>query len=237
MRMNCVLWLAVFLILSERASAEPIQPGAATYDYFNVFSTVLFPGTPLNPGPDPVEFELQAQGTLTAEWDEQIGTTIPFEIPSVVADGFLPTDPPISFQILAGIEEVPQLGPFAGNYLNVVQDPSDPGFPTGDPSSLVSADVVVGGPFAQILADGTFLYSTQYTFEGEILGLPYPVGTEFIGTHDSEVRVQIGAEPDPMVDPVIGLTLAGGVITIVPEPSAIGLLLFAAGGLLLVHRF
>ena len=142
------------------------------------------------------------------------------EITSAVANGDFFGAP---FKIFAGIEEVPLLGPFVGTYSNIVQDKNDPGFPTGEPSSLVSADVSIAGPFSQVLADGTTLYTiTPYTFEGPISGLPYPVGTQFIGTEDVEVRVQLGTMPDPSIDPVIGLALAGGVVEVtrvIPEPS------------------
>ena len=83
------------------AAAAPIQPGAASYGYTNVFTSVLFPGTPFNPGPDPVSFPVFSEGTFATEWGTQSGSTIPFEITSVVAEGFLPTMPPTPFQILA----------------------------------------------------------------------------------------------------------------------------------------
>ena len=127
---------------------------------------------------------------------------------------------------------MPQLGPFDGSYSDIVQDPNDPGFASGDPSSLVSARVEVGGPFAQVLADGTFLYTEPYTFDNTIFGLPYPVGTELIGRDDAQVRVQLGTSPDPTVDPVVGVALAGGVVTVtrvIPEPSAMCLVLICLG--------
>ena len=220
--------LAACQALSVNLHAEPVQAGSATYEYSNTFTSRLFPGTPFNPGTTPIDVPVVSNGVFVTEWQNQVGTTMPFEIVSAVADGVLPTDPPAPFQILAGIQEVPQLGAFAGNYLNVVQDPGDPGFPTGDPSSLVSADVELGGPFAQVLIDGTTLYTTPYNFVGTISALPYPVGTEFFGTNDSEVRVQLGPTPDPDNDPVVGMALAGGIVRIdrvVPEPSAMGLLL------------
>lgn len=236
MRLIAMLGVSSLLVCPWLARAAPIQPGSADYVYTNVFTTVLFPGTPFNPGAGPIQFDVFSQGTFSTEWGLQVGTSMPLEIPSVVAFGSLPTAPPIPFQILAGADQVPQLGPFVGAYSNVMQDPADPGFPTGAPSSLTSADVLVGGPFAQVLADGTFLYANDYTFAGSISGLPYPLGTQFVGTHDAEIRVQLGVSPDPMVDPVIGLILADGLITVVPEPSSFSLLLAAVAAATWVMR-
>ena len=141
----------------------------------------------------------------------------------------LPTDPVIPFEIFGGVNEAPFLDPFVGTISNIVQDASDPGFLTGDPSSLVSGVRRVGGPFAQQLADGTLLYTdASYFFEAKITGLPFPVGQQFIGTEDVAIRVQLGATIDPATDPIVGMALAGGLveITAVPEPDS-GMLLFS----------
>jgi hypothetical protein len=58
-------------------------------------------------------------------------------VPFVQFSGLFPGVPPIPFEILAG---TPDLPPTTGQFTNIVQDPEDPGFAAGDPSSLVSAD-------------------------------------------------------------------------------------------------
>ena len=209
---------SVAIFYSAAATAAPIQPGSASYDYRNEFITRVFPGIP---GFKPGDFEIISEGVFVTEWGQQDGNQIKFEITSAVANGEFFGAP---FKIFAGIDEVPLLGPFVGTYSNIVQDKNDPGFPTGEPSSLLSADVSIAGPFSQVLADGTTLYTiTPYTFEGPISGLPYPVGTQFIGT-EVEVLLQLGPTPDPSTDPVIGLALAGGVVEVtrvIPEPSSL----------------
>ena len=115
------------------------------------------------------------------------------------------------------------VGLLVGSFLNVVQDPNDPGFATGDPSSLASALQQSTGRFAQVLADGTTLYTASLDLGGDISGLPYPVGTQLFYGNDAEIRLQLGAVPDPVGDPVVGLFLSGGFVDVIPEPSGFGL--------------
>ena len=105
----------------------------------------------------------------------------------------------------------------------------------------------VGGAFAQIVPTpkgDAFLYSVDpYVFEAEVTGLPFPIGTVFVGTDNSTVDIRLalnGPEGiDPMSDPVIGQVLSGGIITItsiVPEPSAALLCTACSVGLVLVRN-
>ncbi len=210
------------LLLASYAQAAPIAGGEATYEYFNGFISRLFPGTPFNPGPDPVDVPVETNGVFVEVWEPQVGDTIDFEIVSVTATGNLAGVP---FQILAGVEQTPELGPFLGSLTQIQQDPNDPGFATGNPSSLISARRVAAGAFAQVFPDGTFAYGgAPYEFESTVDSLPYSVGSEFIGTISSEVPVFVrqGDLPDPAVDPQIGVILPGGVVRItrvVPEPA------------------
>ncbi len=222
MRQHFRLLACLAVVLAPQVvTAAPIQGGTATYDYFNSFFTRLFPGTPLNPGTEPIDVPVESLGVFTQVWQPQVGFTIVDELTSIRQAGVLPGDPPIPFEIFAGIEETPELGPFIGSITGIVQDPTDPGFAMGNPSSLVSGSRQVGGPFAQQLIDGTFLYTVEsYFFEGQITALPFPVGQEFIGRDDVEVRVRLGSEIDPLADPVVGLVLAGGVVRIIPEPAS-----------------
>ncbi len=173
-------------ILPGMAWAAPIQGGSATYEYYNKFTTRLYPGTPFNPSPDAVDLPVESRGTFTEVWQTQVGDTMAIEAVSAMATGELPGDPPVPFQILAGIQQTPQLGPFAGSYSQIVQNVNDPGYATGAPSSLQSAQRVITGRFEQVLAGGTVLYSGEpYTFDSTITGLPYPAGTVFRGVPGS----------------------------------------------------
>ncbi|MDC0937246.1 hypothetical protein OAS39_13255 [Pirellulales bacterium] len=240
-----LVFATLFFPSAQQSSAAPVQGGNASYEYYNSFTTRLFPGTPFNPGSENVDILVESTGVIKVVWQEQVGDEINFEIVSIVADGELPGEPPIPFQLLGGVEVTPQLGPFVGTYSQIVQDPNDPGFATGDPSSLVSAELFVAGPYAQVLADGTFLYgAAPYEFEASITGLPYPIGTEFFGTSASEVpiRLQLGGAPDPNVDPVIALALSDGYVRIdrvIPEPSGLLLVVsvFAASAAIRIRPF
>ncbi len=231
----CFAVTTLLLAGTRVAEAEPIEAGTATYEYTNSFVTRLFPGTPFNPGSEPVDVPVVSTGVFTHVWDAQVGDTISDELTSLRQTGALPGDPPIPFTIIGGFDETPELGPFLGTISDIVQDPADPGFATGNPSSLTSAFRRVGGPFAQVLIDGTYLYAIDdYVFETNITGLPFPVGTQFVGTDDSvlDVRVRLGAEIDPDNDPVIGQALGGGIVEItrvVPEPASLVLAIGCVG--------
>ncbi len=216
----------VSLLLASSLSAQPIAAGSATYTFENSFVTRLFPGTPFNMGTDPIDLPISVTGVFTQVWQDQVGDAIQDELFSIRSNGALPG--PVEFEILAGADLVPELGAFTGSLTGITQDPGD--------GSLTSAFRTVSGPFAQVLENGAFLYTVDpYTFEANVTGLPFPVGTLFIGTADSSplVRVRLGATIDPINDPVIGQTLPNGQLLItgvVPEPSAAVLLLLGAAG-------
>ena len=210
------------MIVSSYGYGQPIEAGSATYGYFNSFTTRLFPGTPFNEGTEAVDVLVESEGVFTQVWQEQSGTTIQDELTSLRQTGTLAGVP---FEIIGGIEQTPELGPFLGSITQIEQDPVD--------GSLTSAFRSVAGPFAQVLIDGTYLYSMEpYAFESTVTGLPFPVGSQFSGTPTSEVeiRVRLGTTIDPDNDPVIGLALSDGVVTIteiVPEPSSVALVALA----------
>jgi len=211
--------------------AAPIVGGTSTHEYFNTFITRLFPGTAFNPGNVPFDAPVESNGVLTTVWENQVGDQIAFENVSIIQNGVFGGLP---FEILAGTLQAPELGPFGGAYQNVVQDASDPGYASGDPSSLTSALRHGGGQFAQVFFRGTpdeiYLYGDEpYIFESVITSLPYEVGTEFIGLGNAaggpvNIRVRLGVSPDPSADPIIGQALPGGIVRItriVPEPSTL----------------
>ncbi|MCP5517494.1 MAG: hypothetical protein H7A45_09595 [Verrucomicrobiales bacterium] len=68
--------------------------------------------------------------------DAQVGTTIDTEIVSLELAGTSSTLGPLTVRVGAGLGVVE--GPTLGQVTDVVQNPADPGFPTGDPSSFQS---------------------------------------------------------------------------------------------------
>lgn len=217
MRAVTLALLAVSLLASV-VHAAPIVAGGATQSYLNVQQIRLFPGTPFNPGAEAVEFELVARGPLTATWDAQVGDTMQHAVPFVDFEGVFPGG--IPFHILAG---TPDLPPTTGQFANIVQNPADPGFAAGNPSSLVSADYMNTAYFKQVLPDGTTIYSDQVNpaiFTATLSGLPYPVGQQFVSTGPLNLYVQLGPTIDQAHDLVIGQSLHR-LVQVVPEPTAL----------------
>lgn len=236
--MRLILCFCVVAVFSSVATlmAAPIRGGSASANYRTTYMSRLYPGTPFNPGTDPVEVPGEATGVLVYEWQDQVGDTIMVEAVSIRASGELPGPPPIPFELFGGVQEAPELGPWLASYTNVVQDPSDPGYAAGDPSSLVSADYQSTGRFFQVLADGTTLYTGPAELVGEISGIPAPIGTQFTIAREVDLYLQLGAEPDPMGDPIIGVNLPGGIFEVIPEPSGFGLAIIAAAAFATCRR-
>ncbi len=227
------LAFAALSFIAPVADAAPIVAGSATQTYINIQQIRLFPGTPFNPGTEAVEFEVIAHGQLTATWDAQVGSTMQHAVPYVDFEGVFPGG--IPFHILAG---TPDLPPTTGQLSNIVQNPADPGFAAGDPSSLVSADYANTAYFKQVLPDGTTIYSDQVnpaTFTATLAGLPYPVGQQFISTGALNLYVQLGPTIDQANDFLIGQSLHR-VVEVVPEPTALSLLSLGAACLFAARR-
>ena len=245
--------LAAAILLSAPGTVwggqPPIPAGSAIYEFDNTFFVTLVGDTPefdnpFNDSTDPLTLPAAGTGLFTQVWEQQQGDTINDELTSIVEPGLLAGFLP--FLILGGSDELPaELGGFTGSITNITQDPVD--------GSLASGDRLVGGRFAQVVpgvdgiigtADDGYLYSTEpYFFEANgITGLPFPVDTVFTGTDGSTVDIKLALggpdNIDPMVDPVVGQVLSGGLLTItaiVPEPST-GLLVAAAALARLVGR-
>ncbi|TWT75973.1 hypothetical protein Pla123a_27590 [Posidoniimonas polymericola] len=211
-----IVALLAALAAGSVAQAGPILAGSADYTFDNTFFTRLYPGTPFNPTASAVDVPVFAQGAFTQVWGEQVGDEIQDELTSILSSGFIAGMPPVPFDLYGGINEAPDLGAFTGSLTSIVNHPV-----TGE---LISAFRSVGGPFRQVLANGATLYTVDpYVFVASVDSLPFESGDIFIGTQDVDVRYQLGPTIDPINDPVVGSVLAGGVITITPEPIAAAL--------------
>ena len=241
MSRSFAVWVfaTLFCLYSPVVGAAPIQAGSATYEIYNEFQSVLIPdpSNPFNPGPDPIPLTFISTGYLTSVWQEQVGDTIEYEHTSFVTTG----DLPIPFTNVAGAAVVPQLGYYGGHLTGIVQDTSDPGYATGDPSSLTMATSIGDGLFGQLIG-GALLYSaSSYSFEADVTGLPYPVGTVFENkaTQSIDIYMQLGLTPDPMTDLKVAEALPGGIVRItnvVPEPSSLLLTGLAFGTAMVLFR-
>jgi hypothetical protein len=198
-------------VTTSGAAAGPISPGTFTVVVVNAQLVELFPGTPFNPGPDPVVLPVEARGLLTV-------TVGPED-----ADGNYPTSPvavltgsfPFPFTILAGTPDLPAS---RGLISNVVPDPADP-------DGLLSADFREEAYFKLVLPDGTTVYTdpaAPAVFTATLAGVPYPAGTVFASPEPVALYLQLGPGFDPARDLLVGRSF-DRVLTVVPEPASLAL--------------
>jgi len=221
---------AAALLAAASARAEPIVAGTSTLYGRAIQDITLVPGTPLNQGSSEVVLDgLFGDGYLTFIRDAQVGSTI--VMPKATGQ-FSGTEARLggisyTFGAVGTLTE----DDFSGQITDVVQDPSSPGYATGDPSSLIGGTLTFGGAsFGFRFDDGPLAGLVVYTaptvpfaFEATLDGLPPSPGTTL---------VSIGTDKIPILadGAVVGYTSTRRiVITAVPEPSS--LLLVGLGGL------
>jgi hypothetical protein len=132
------LGLATLAILAcPRANAEPIVAGVASFPIAAIQNVELLPGAPFNPsGSSIVVTDLTAVGGISIDHAAQFGSTIGY---TGIDAYFTAASSPIGpFELGAG--PTIGFGGFSGKITNVVQNPLDPGYATGQPSSFVSGD-------------------------------------------------------------------------------------------------
>jgi hypothetical protein len=215
------------------AAAAPIVAGTDRYRLTGSEVVTLFAGGPLGL-PFEVTFTTDKVGSFTVRRQAQVGDTIAYTLSDVLFTGDLPA-------FLGGapfvIVQTPDLPPGSGTISDIVQDPLDPGFPAGDPSSLVSADNHSTASFKLIVpSTGLTLYTDPANppaFFGRMDSLPYDAGTSFVAPGPVAIYLQTGATADPAVDPVVGrmTDITVTVVAAVPEPASLGLLGAGAAGL------
>ena len=222
-----LLFLA--LLSPPSVNAAPIVAGQTTFTVFAIQDVELLPGTPFNPtGSSLVIDDLTAFGTFTIARQAQSGSTIAF---TGVQSLFTGSHPLLgNFELGAG----PPLnvGSFLGVITNVMQDPLDPGFPTGQPSSFASGDMRLDVPaFAlRFQPSGVVVFTKDpFTFTAALDGLPPSPGTVLQGD-----GTQLGVyftDPSTGADLLVGYSTDRRLVTsAVPEPAGLALLGAAAVG-------
>lgn len=228
------LGLPAFLLLATLTSsavADPISPGT-TFLYARAIQDItLLKNTVFNASDqDIVIDDLFGDGYLRLNRAGQAGSTI--EITSL--EGVFSGAHPMLGSYVFGT--VPPLGPddFSGTITNVVQDPNDPGFGTGDPSSFVSGDVKLGGAsFGFSFVGGPTLFTDPlqgFEFSAAFDGLPPSPGTVLQNSGRDVLDVYFN-----------GMLVAQSsdrriLITSVPEPASLALVGTGALTLLSIAR-
>lgn len=233
MRASTILSAFLLLPFASTCSAQ-ITAGQTVFKSRAIQDVTIFASAPFNPfGVDIFIDDLS--GVADWGWDRgaQQGTTIPFSVFGVDYQGSHPGLGSFVFGAAAGI----QAGGFTGEIVNVVLDPGDPGFATGDPSSFDSGAFMVGGqgvvfgfeftggPFAGLMLRTSETQS--FGFEAQLDGLPPSVGTTFVATGDAVLDVVLYDPNNPSATPVVVGRSSDRRIVVIPEPASGWLILSA----------
>jgi hypothetical protein len=229
----------VLAILGPSTSqATPIVAGSTYLPGTAIQDLTLLPGTPFNPTSSPILISgLSGVGSITINRDAEVGNTI--TIPTLSGGLFYGENPNLPPGTTYVFGNIPPLtgADFSGVITNVVQNPLDPGFATGQPSSFQSGDFSFGGssfgfefltgPLAgiKLFTDPSVPFSFSATFDG----LPPSAGTVLTNSGTNILNVDY-------FDPLSGMNIVVAqtsnriiVLSSVPEPSSVVLL--SVGGL------
>jgi hypothetical protein len=231
---QAVVALSLLTILNGSiAQAEPIGAGTTVLPGTAIMDLTLLPGTLFNPGPDPITLTgVSGVGEITLDRDAQLGSTITI---SSLSGGYV-------FGNIAPLTGAD----FSGSITNVVQNPSDPGYATGQPSSFESGNFSLGGPSFgfEFLSPGPLqgvtLFTdpaTPFSFSSTFDGLPPSAGTILENSGPDALNV-IYDGPLSGGTPVVVAQSSNRMIVLgsVPEPSSIALLAAGAIGLCFYGR-
>ena len=250
--MSCVTSRIVsgFLLLAAfapYAAADPIVAGTTYLPGTAIQDITLLPNTPFNPTGSPILInDLFGIGSITINRDTQVGSTIP--ILSLSGGLFYGSDPLLGSFVFGNIPPLTGAD-FSGVITNVVQDPNDPGFATGQPSSFQSGDFSFGGAsfgfeFLTGPAAGIKLFTdpaVPFSFSSTFDGLPPSAGTvlnnsgtdvlnvlfngQVVAT-SSDRRIVLSAVPEPS-----SLTLCGLAAVVVGAYTAMRRQMFNPAGI------
>lgn len=230
---SSALALVAVLATALPAAAAPIVAGSTTLPGRAIQDITLLPGTPFNPGPTPIVIDdLFGDGYLLLNRAAQVGTTI--DVPT--ADGVFYGSLPGLGSYRFGRVGVLTTADFDVSITNVVQDPTDPGFAYGSPSSLQSGLYTLGGDsfgfeFLTGPLAGVILYTsaaTPFQFQTALDGLPPTDGTVLANSGLDVVDVlfngvKVGESSDRRI--VLDSAFA------IPEPASLALAAVGAAGL------
>ncbi len=221
--------LLTVVVAGSPAGAAGIVAGTTVLPGEAIQDITLLPGTPFNPGPTPILISgVSGFGEITLNRDAQVGNTI--NIPSLAGGMFYGSNPLLGSYVFGNIPPLTGAD-FSGSITNVVQNPLDPGFATGQPSSFQSGNFsfsgasfgfeFLTGPAAGItlFTDPTVPFSFSATFDG----LPPSPGTVLTNSGPDSLNVLFNGQ-------VVAESSNRFIILDVPEPSSIALAGIAAVG-------
>jgi PEP-CTERM motif len=173
--------LALLILASFAATpakAGLIIAGTTNLPEIATMDLTLLPNTVFNPGSSPILLTgISGTGVLTIDRETQVGNTI--GISALSGGMYYGSNPNLGSYVFGNIPPLTGAD-FSGVINNVVQNPNDPGFATGQPSSFQSGDfTLTGASFAFEFLTGPLagveLFTdpaVPFSFEGNLDGLP-----------------------------------------------------------------
>ena len=224
------LSFALIILGSGNASslAAPVGGGTTALWMFPIQDVILPANSPFNSSDsDVLADDVTAFGASVFQRQAQVGTTIELTDGHFFGTGAHPLLG--NFELLTGTPH--GFSPMTATLENVVQDPAHPGFASGDPASIVAADLVefvVPDYGVNLLDLGVSLeVRDSFFFTAAFDGLPPSPGTvytadPFTGTASLLPAYLAGTET------LVAFSTERRLIADVPEPTA--LVLLVVGG-------
>jgi len=226
---NVLAMLLLAAVAAVPAKAGGIIAGSTYLPGTAIQDITLLPNTPFNPTSSPILISgVSGLGSITINRDAEVGNTI--TIPTLAGGLFYGSNPNLGSYVFGNIPPLTGAD-FSGVITNVVQNPLDPGFATGQPSSFQSGDFSFGGAsfgfeFLSGPAAGIKVFtdpSVPFSFSSTFDGLPPSAGTVLMNSGPDVLNILFNGEA------VAQSSNRRIILSSVPEPSSIVLL--AAGGI------
>ncbi len=235
-------FLLLAILVPSSAHAASIVAGSTLLPGTAIQDLTLLPNTPFNPTNSPILISgLSGVGSITINRDAEDPTTNTILIPTLAGGQFFGQNPNLPPGTTYVFGNIPPLNgtDFSGSITNVVQNPLDPGYAAGLPSSFKSGDFSFGGnsfgfefltgPLAgiKLFTDPSVPFSFSATFDG----LPPSAGTVLMNSGTDALNV-LFFDPQTGMNIVVAQTSNRRIVlSSVPEPSSVVLLALGGFGL------